>query len=76
MSDELFQRLLSVIAAELAKQHGSVPPADLIRHVREADSAFSTADVRQAIWHLESERQLDFDEEWRIRRTTSAFAPQ
>ena len=72
MSDEAFERLVELVATQLAETDEPVAPDQLIRQVLERDASVSSADVRRAIWHLESEHRIDFGPDWTIRVAAAA----
>jgi len=72
MSDEAFERLVNLVVRELAKSDRPVAPDQLIRQVLAQDGTVSSADVRRAIWHLETEHRIDFEPDWTIRVAAAA----
>lgn len=72
MSEVAFERLIEVLSAYLADQSAPIAPSDVINSVRGEDQSFSANDVRQAIWQLESEGRITFDDAWQIRNNAVA----
>ena len=72
MSDEQFAKLIAAVNEQLQALTSPVAPEVLIEQVCKRHPEFSVADIRRAIWHLESQSQLDFEDDWRIKRGEAA----
>jgi len=72
MTDKSLIELVQALTKKLASQTEPIAPKNLINTVRQEYPQFSAADIRRAIWHLESRSELDFEPEWKIRRTRVA----
>lgn len=69
MSDEQFSKLIAAVNDQLRALTSPVAPDVLIERVQQSHPQFSAADIRRGIWHLESQSQLDFENDWRIKRS-------